>query len=315
LAPQVIAEKNGAEILRLWAASSDFTEDLRIGDDIIKANVEAYRRLRNTIRFMLANLSGFNEKERITPDKMQELEVYMLARLAELNEIVRKAYENFDFGLVNSTLFNFCTNDLSAFYFDIRKDSLYCDARNEPRRAGARTVMDYIFRCIVTWYAPILCFTMEEAWTTRFGADQSVHLNDFFAVPDFWKSPALIEKWKRIRAFRRVVTGAVEIERAAKTVGSSLEAFPTAFMNLDEWQELDKFPAQDIAITSHFATEALSKAPPGAFSLPEVPNVFVVVEKAPGKKCARCWRVLEETRADTHLCNRCTDAVASFESA
>jgi isoleucyl-tRNA synthetase len=309
LAPQVIAEKNGAEILRLWAASSDFTEDLRIGDDIIKANVEAYRRLRNTIRFMLANLSGFDESERISPDKMEQLEVYMLARLAELNEIVRKAYEAFDFGLVNSTLFNFCTNDLSAFYFDIRKDSLYCDKRDDPRRAGARTVMDYIFKCIVTWYAPILCFTMEEAWTTRFGADQSVHLNDFFVVPDSWKSAALIEKWKRIRAFRRVVTGAVEIERAAKTIGSSLEAFPTAFMNLDEWQELDKFPAQDIAITSSFAHDLLSNAPPGAFSLPEVPNVFVVVKKAPGAKCARCWRVLEETRPDTQLCNRCTDAV------
>jgi isoleucyl-tRNA synthetase len=315
LAPQVIAEKNGAEILRLWAASSDFTEDLRIGEDIIKANVEAYRRLRNTIRFMLANLVGFDEDERITPDKMQELEVYMLARLAELNEIVRKAYDNFDFGLVNSSLFNFCTNDLSAFYFDIRKDSLYCDARSEPRRAGARTVMDYIFRCIATWYAPILCFTMEEAWTTRFGVDQSVHLNDFFDVPENWKSPALIEKWKRIRAFRRVVTGAVEIERAAKTVGSSLEALPVAYLNLNEWQELDKFPAQDIAITSSFATDVLSNAPVGAFSLPEVPNVFVVVKKAPGDKCARCWRVLEETRADTHLCNRCTDAVGALEPA
>jgi isoleucyl-tRNA synthetase len=311
LAPQVIAEKNGAEILRLWAASSDFTEDLRIGQDIIKANVEAYRRLRNTVRFMLANLAGFSEKERITPDKMQELEVYMLARLAELNEIVRKAYEVFDFGLVNSTLFNFCTNDLSAFYFDIRKDSLYCDRHDEPRRAGARTVMDYIFKCIATWYAPILCFTMEEAWTTRFGADQSVHLNDFFAVPDSWKSPALIEKWKRIRAFRRVVTGAVEIERAAKTVGSSLEAFPIAYLDLNEWQELDKFPAQDIAITSSFATDKVSNAPPGAFSLPDVPNIFVVIKKALGEKCARCWRVLQETRSDTHLCNRCTDAVAA----
>ena len=127
LAPQVIAEKNGAEILRLWAASSDFTEDLRIGQDIIKANVDAYRRLRNTIRFMLANLSGFDEKERIDHDQMPELERFMLARLAELDAIVREAYAAFDFSLVNSTLFNFCTNELSAFYFDIRKDALYCD--------------------------------------------------------------------------------------------------------------------------------------------------------------------------------------------
>ena len=316
LAPQVIAEKNGAEILRLWAASSDFTEDLRIGQDIIKANVEAYRRLRNTIRFMLANLAGFDESERISADKMEQLEVYMLARLAELDQIVRKAYENFDFGLVNSTLFNFCTNDLSAFYFDIRKDALYCDSRSAPRRAGTRTVMDYIFRCIVTWYAPILCFTMEEAWTTRFGSDQSVHLNDFFKVPDHWNSPALIEKWKRIRAFRRVITGAVEIERAAKRVGSSLEACPVAYFEPMEWRELDGFPARDVAITSGFKLRPLSEAPEDAFRLAEVPNVAVVVERALGEKCARCWMVLEEVTAHphTHLCDRCTDAVAAMES-
>ncbi|MBC8036345.1 MAG: class I tRNA ligase family protein, partial [Rhizobiales bacterium] len=195
LAPQVIAEKNGAEILRLWAASSDFTEDLRIGQDIIKANVEAYRRLRNTIRFMLANLSGFDEKERIEFSKMPELERYMLSRLAELDTIVRKAYENFDFGLVNSTLFNFCTNDLSAFYFDIRKDALYCDAASSVRRRSVRTITDEIFRRIVTWFAPILCFTMEEAWTTRFGMGHSVHLNDFFPAPKEWADTALVKKW------------------------------------------------------------------------------------------------------------------------
>src|SRR3954462_6282123 len=226
LAPQVIAEKNGAEILRLWAASSDFTEDLRIGDDIIKANVEAYRRLRNTIRFMLANLSGFSEKERIDCSKMPELERYMLARLAELDAVARKAYENFDFGLVNSTLFNFCTNDLSAFYFDIRKDSLYCDAASSARRRAARTVIDEIFRRIVTWFAPILCFTMEEAWTMRFGMGESVHLNDFFAAPKEWADPELIKKWARVRELRRVVTGALELARADKVIGSSLEAAP-----------------------------------------------------------------------------------------
>jgi isoleucyl-tRNA synthetase len=215
LAPQVIAEKNGAEILRLWAASSDFTEDLRIGQDIIKANVEAYRRLRNTVRFMLANLSGFSEKERIGYAEMPELERFMLARLAELDATVRKAYENFDFGLVNSTLFNFCTNDLSAFYFDIRKDSLYCDPMGSARRRSVRTVTDEIFRRIVTWFAPILCFTMEEAWVSRFPND-SVHLNDFFVAPGEWANPDLVRKWSRIRELRRVVTGALELARADK---------------------------------------------------------------------------------------------------
>ena len=250
LAPQVIAEKNGAEILRLWAASSDFTEDLRIGDDIIKANVDAYRRLRNTIRFMLANLSGFSEKERIGYSEMPELERFMLARLAELDAIVRKAYENFDFGLVNSTLFNFCTNDLSAFYFDIRKDALYCDPAGGQRRRATRTVTDEIFRRIVTWFAPILCFTMEEAWVLRF-PDDSVHLNDFFAAPAEWANPDLVRKWSRIRELRRVVTGALEFKRAEKIIGSSLEAGAVLGVTDENDMELFRFvDLAEIAITS-----------------------------------------------------------------
>jgi len=164
LLPQTIADKNGADILRLWAASSDFTEDLRIGQDIIKSNVDAYRRLRNTIRFMLANLDGFEDGERIAPKEMPELERYILARLAELDGMVRAGYNEYDFNRVFAALFNFCTNDLSAFYFDIRKDSLYCDAKSTSRRRATRTVIDEIFRRVVTWFAPILCFTMEEAW-------------------------------------------------------------------------------------------------------------------------------------------------------
>jgi isoleucyl-tRNA synthetase len=315
VAPQVIAEKNGAEILRLWAASSDFTEDLRIGPDIIKANVDAYRRLRNTIRFMLANLDGFGEKERIAPDRMPELERYMLARLAELDGVVRQAYAGFDFGKVNSTLFNFCTNDLSAFYFDIRKDALYCDPVDAPRRRAARTVIDTIFRCVVTWYAPILCFTMEEAWTTRFGADESVHLQDFFAVPAAWTDTALVEKWKRIRELRRVVTGALELARADKTIGSSLEAAPVLNCGLQDSQLLSEESWKEIAITSGFKIvgDGLSRA----FQLPEVPGVGVEFRKAAGDKCARCWMVLEEVsrHPQTHLCNRCTQAVAALEPA
>ena len=310
VAPQVIAEKNGAEILRLWAASSDFTEDLRIGQDIIKANVESYRRLRNTIRFMLANLSGFDEAERLPPGQMPELERYMLARLAELDETVRKAYAEFDFGLVHSTLFTFLTNDLSAFYFDIRKDSLYCDPANSARRRASRTATDEIFRRIVTWYAPILCFTMEEAWTTRFGADQSVHLNDFIAVPGDWKNPDLIAKWQRIRELRRVVTGALELARADKTIGASLEAAPVLVVTDPSDKALFKtVDLAEVAITSVASIET-SASLDGLYTLAEVKGAGVKFVKASGEKCARCWRVLEETHTDTHLCNRCTDATA-----
>jgi isoleucyl-tRNA synthetase len=313
LAPQVIAEKNGAEILRLWAASSDFTEDLRIGQDIIKANVEAYRRLRNTVRFMLANLSGFSESERIEYGQMPELERFMLARLAELDAIVRKAYENFDFGLVNSTLFNFCTNDLSAFYFDIRKDALYCDPASAVRRRATRTVTDEIFRRIVTWFAPILCFTMEEAWVSRF-PDDSVHLNDFFAVPAGWANPELLAKWARIRELRRVVTGVMEIARADKTIGSSLEAAPVLYLTDPADKALfDNADLAEVSITSDAKIEMVPEIS-GLYFVPEVKNAAAKFDKASGEKCARCWRVLEEVvrHPDTHLCDRCTDAVSGL---
>ena len=311
LAPQVIAEKNGAEILRLWAANSDFTEDLRIGDDIIKANVEAYRRLRNTIRFMLANLSAFDESERIEHAKMPELERFMLARLAELDVTVRKAYEAFDFGLVNSTLFNFCTNDLSAFYFDIRKDALYCDARDSIRRRSTRTVTDEIFRRIVTWFAPILCFTMEEAWTLRFGIKESVHLNDFLPAPKTWADPDLIRKWTRIRELRRVVTGVLEVARANKDIGSSLEAAPVLYVTDPVDKALfDSVSLAEIAITSGARVEVAAEL--GDFyGVTGIAGAATKFAAATGEKCARCWMVLEEVKAPTHLCNRCTGAVAA----
>ncbi len=323
LAPQVIAEKNGADILRLWAASSDFTEDLRIGQDIIKANVEAYRRLRNTIRFMLANLAGFDEKERIGADEMPELERFMLARLAELDATVREAYAGFDFGKVNNALFNFCTNELSAFYFDIRKDSLYCDSAGDPRRRAVRTVIDEIFRRIVTWFAPILCFTMEEAWLARFpGEEESVHLQDFPATPESWAAPDLIQKWSRIRQLRRVITGALELKRADKTIGASLEAAPV--IAVTDPADLALFHTVDlaeIAITS-VATARLADegaAPGDAFTLADVKGAAVHFHKADGEKCDRCWRVLPEVAVNQqkrhkHLCDRCTGAVAALEN-
>ena len=179
VAPQKVTQQNGAEILRLWVASSDFTEDLRIGPEIIKAAVDSYRRLRNTIRFMLANLEGFDDIERIAHADMPELERFVLARLAGLDREVRQGYGEYDFTHVFTTLFNFATTDLSAFYFDIRKDVLYCDSKESFRRRAARTVIDALFTRIVTWLAPLLCFTMEEAWTTRYGMERSVHLELF----------------------------------------------------------------------------------------------------------------------------------------
>ena len=317
--PQTIAEKNGADILRLWVASSDYTEDLRIGPEIIKANVDAYRRLRNTIRFMLANLSGFDEAERIGAAEMPELERYILAKLAELDGLVRAGYAQYDFNRVFAALFNFCTNELSAFYFDIRKDALYCDAASAPRRRAARTTLDAIFRRVVTWLAPILCFTMEEAWLLRFpGEADSVHLQLFPETPAEWRAPELIEKWNRIRTLRRVVTGALEIARRDKVIGASLEAAPVLYVS--EQSDADLLGGIDVAEIAITSAAHVSRRvpPPEAFRLPEVAGVAAQFRHAEGDKCARCWMILPEVgknQAHLDLCNRCAAVIDSLGAA
>jgi len=315
--PQTIADKNGADIFRLWVASSDFTQDLRMGNDVIQANTDSYRRLRNTIRFMLANLEGFADAERVSPKEMPELERYMLARLAELDRVVRDGYGVYDFNGVFAQLFNFCTNDLSAFYFDIRKDSLYCDAKSTLRRKATRTVIDEIFRRVVTWFAPILCFTMEEAWLLRFpGEKNSVHLEVFPKTPDGWADHALVEKWNRIRALRRVVTGALEIARRDKVIGASLEAAPALYVSdAKDAQLFDTVDLAEISITSAAAVRR-EDPPADAFTLTDVPGAAAVFLPARGHKCARCWMVLPEVGTvpgHEDLCRRCSAAVDSLE--
>ncbi|HEY1630109.1 MAG TPA: class I tRNA ligase family protein, partial [Rhizomicrobium sp.] len=313
--PQTIADKNGADIFRLWVASSDFTQDMRMGSDVIQANTDAYRRLRNTIRFMLANLAGFEESERVGHDKMPELERYILARLAEIDAIVRDSYTVYDFNRVYNTVFSFCTNELSAFYFDIRKDSLYCDAAAATRRRAARTVTDVAFRHVVTWLAPILCFTMEEAWLERFSGEeakeqQSVHLQTFPEVPENWHDEALVRKWARIRELRRVVTGALEIARRDKVIGASLEARPVLFVTPEDAALLGGLDLGEIAITSD-AKVATHEPPDDAFKLPDVIGAAAVFHHAEGDKCARCWRILPEVghNKNPDLCDRCSGAI------
>jgi len=312
VAPQKVTQQNGAEILRLWVASSDFTQDLRIGPEIIKAAVDSYRRLRNTIRFMIANLEGFREIERIALPDMPELERFVLARLADLDREVRQAYGEYDFTYVFTSLFNFATTDLSAFYFDIRKDVLYCDSKESFRRRAARTVIDALFTRIVTWLAPLLCFTMEESWTTRYGMETSVHLETFPKTPEEWTNELLLEKWERVRALRRVVTGALEIARRDKVIGASLEAAPILYVEDEADARLfDEAGLAEIAITSG-ATIVRGPAPAGAFRLTDVTGVGVVFGHAQGQKCARCWMILPEVGANPKhddLCNRCAEAV------
>lgn len=318
VAPQDVIRQSGAEILRLWAMSSDYAEDLRIGPDIIKANVESYRKLRNTLRYLLGNLAHYRAELAVPYGEMPELERYMLARLAELDEIVRASYAEFDFKRVFHALLNFCVNDLSAFYFDIRKDALYCDPYDSLARRAALTVLDRLFLALTAWLAPMLCFSMEEAWLNRFPNDKgSVHLRTFPEIPTEWRDEALAERWRKVRAIRRVVTGALEIERKEGRIGSSLEAAPKVYVaDAELRQALRGVDLAEIAITSGIGLRS-REGPQGAFRLAEVPGVAVVFERAKGTKCARSWKILPEVGSDPEfpeLSPRDAAAVRQFDA-
>ena len=297
--PQDVIKQSGADILRMWVCASDYADDLRIGPEILKTTADTYRKLRNTIRWMLGSLAHFHADEAVKIEKMPELERLMLHRLAELDETVRKAYAEFDYKRIFAALSAFMTADLSAFYFDIRKDALYCDPDSSTTRKAALTVIDQLFRCTVTWLAPILCFTTEEAWLSRYGADaKSVHLEVFHEVPAAWRDDKLAEKWRKVRQVRRVVTGALEIERAQKRIGSSLEAHPIVHVsNEDLFEAVADVDLAEVCITSA-ATLAKDEGPADAFRLPDVAGVGVVPNLAEGRKCARSWKVLNTIGAD-----------------
>ena len=314
VAPQEVMKDYGADILRLWVMMSDTTEDLRIGREILKQQAELYRRLRNTLRWLLGCLDGFSEDERVAYAEMPELERYILHRLTELDTRIRRAVETYDWTGIYPEIHTFCANDLSAFYFDIRKDSLYCDRPDSPRRRAARTVLDHLHRALCTWLAPVLCFTAEEAWCARFGEETSVHLETFPDMPAEWRDEELAEKWRRVRVARSNISGMLEElrrvakpgEASEKIIGSSLQVHLTiepvgdyALLTADEWAE--------VSIVSHVT---FGKLPPRHF-----PELFPVhAEIAPGQKCARCWKVLEEVgenKKHPKLCRRCADAVES----
>ncbi|HEV7276941.1 MAG TPA: isoleucine--tRNA ligase [Devosiaceae bacterium] len=299
VAPQDIIKQYGADILRLWVASVDYSEDLRLGKETIASTVDSYRKLRNSLRWLLGNLAHFRPEDAVPQAEMPELERLILSRLASLGELVREAYAEFDYKRVVAALSNFMNIDLSAFYFDIRKDALYCDPISSLRRRAALTVLDQTFDCLTAWLAPILVFTTEEAWLERHpGDDSSVHLRLLPELPENWRDAELEQRWQKIRAVRRVVTGALEIERREKRIGSSLEAAPQVYVaDKDLLAALAGRDFADIAITS--AIEVIEgDGPADAFRLDEVPGVAVVPAPAQGRRCARSWKILPEVGND-----------------
>ncbi len=321
IAPKETCDTLGADILRLWVMNADTNEDLRIGPEILKQQSELYRRLRNTLRWLLGALDGFSDAEIVPVEAMPELERWVLHRLSELGAQIAQAVRSHEWVGVYPALHHFCAADLSAFYFDVRKDALYCDAPASLRRRAARTVLDQLHRTLTCWLAPVLVFTAEEAWTARFGEQSSVHLQLFPEIPAAWHDPALAERWLGVRAVRRLVTSAIETARRDGVVGSSLQA--SLLLTLSEteaqsfsaidWEELAIVSRADIAIDPAAASvftdasaEPAGTARAGAHAAPRI-------GVATGSKCVRCWRVLDEVGGDADhaaLCRRCAAVVA-----
>jgi isoleucyl-tRNA synthetase len=297
--PQQVIAQSGADILRLWVCAIDYADDQRLGPEILKNTIETYRKLRNTMRWMLGTLHHFKPGDEVAHAEMPELERLMLHQLAEQAAIVRKAYAEFDYKTVVASLSAFMNTELSAFYFDIRKDTLYCDPPSSPARKAALTTIDMICDAILRWFAPVLSFTCEEAWQLyRPDAEPSVHLTLFPDGLEAFRDDALAAKWETIRHIRRVVTGALEVERAAKRIGSSLEASPLVYVSDKKiFDTLFDVDLAEVSITSN-AMVTNQDPPAGAFRLNDVPGVAVVVEKAEGIKCARSWKILPTVGED-----------------
>jgi len=290
--PLKVMEEYGADIIRLWALSVDYTEDHRIGPEILKGVADQYRKLRNTFRYLLGALEGFEEAERLPVEGMPELERYVLSLLGNLDQKLRRALNDYDFPAYTRALVDFCNEDLSAFYFDIRKDSLYCDAPNHVKRLACRTVLDTLYHALVRYAAPVLVFTSEEVWSTRYPDNGSVHLLEWPEVP---AANADMAKWKKLRDLREEVTEAIEPLRREKVVRSSLEA--------------------EVAVPADCVPEG--------FSDEDLAELFITgsvtqgdkldVTKTADAKCGRCWRLLPEVEEDGALCNRCEDVVAKLD--
>jgi isoleucyl-tRNA synthetase len=287
ISPMEVCDKFGADIMRIWVASSDYWDDPSFGWNLFNANSDTYRKLRNTLRYLLGALDGFTENDRVRRADMPGLERWALHRLAELDTIVREAYNAYDFKKAFHELLNFCVVDLSAIYFDIRKDSLYCDAPSSLRRRSYRTVLSEIFDRLVTWYAPVMVFTCEEAWEQRYPGKGSVHLHQFPPTPNEWLDQTVAAKWDAIFRVRKAVTEALEVERREKRIGSSLEASvevsaPEAMVKAFEGED-----ASEVFITSGARLSATAKE-----------AIAVATSRAAGIKCARSWKYFDPKTAD-----------------
>ena len=307
--PLKVMETNGADIIRLWALSVDYTEDHRIGDEILKGVADQYRKLRNTFRYLLGALDGFSVAERVDVAAMPELERYVLALLAKLDGTLKQAVADFDFNTYVRALTDFCNEDLSAFFFDIRKDSLYCDAADDPKRMAYRTVLDTLFHALVRYAAPVLVFTAEEVWGARFPEGGSVHLLEWPEVDDDYEGTRIVT-WNNVRQIRSVVMDAIEPMRREKLVGSSLEAVvelrvkEASLVAAANSVDLSEVCIAEKVLVTGFVDDNIAET-----------RIVDFAGKTTHHKCGRCWRHLPDVAEGGALCSRCDHVVAGIDAA
>jgi len=308
ISPNEIINKYGADIIRLWTVASDYFEDIKIDENIIKSQIDSYRRIRNTLRFLIGNLKGFEDKEKTDYKNLPGLEKYILFRIWEIDTIIESSIKENNYHKIYKELLLFCSNDLSSFYFDIRKDCLYCDDKSNQKRKSCRSTLKIIFNFLTAWLAPILCFTTEEAWLSdNFNHKDSIHLRMFPKPDKKWADINFGEKWKEIINIRKVVTSAIEIKREKKIIGSSLEASVELSASNKMKDYINDMNLNDLFIVS--SAKIVDKLSGDIFSLDGINDIKVSIKKAEGSKCERCWIISKEVNNNKNLCNRCNGVV------
>ena len=289
MSPEDILKKYGADILRIWVAASDYSEDLRIDYSILDQHAESYRKIRNTFRYLLGNLNDKFEKidfEKINIKELPELEQYMLHKVFNLNVLFKKYFNDYNFHSLYKELLHFCTLDLSAFYFDIRKDTLYCDSIESKKRKSSIKFLNIIFEILLKWYAPILSFTTEEIYSLmKIGSNNSIHLEKFPVIPSNWNNKNLEAKWNELIKIRDTCNSSIEIKRASKEIGSSLEANLLINLNDKLIKIAEGVDFSELCITSSAIIKKLEKK--------DSEEIKVETKKAKGKKCPVCWKISE----------------------
>ena len=308
ISPNEIINKYGSDILRLWTVASDYFEDIKVDENIIKSQVDSYRRIRNTFRFLIGNLKDFENKEKTDYKNLPDLEKYILFRIWEIDKIIESSIKENNYHKIYKELLVFCTNDLSSFYFDIRKDCLYCDDKTNKKRKSCRSILKIIFDFLTAWFAPILCFTAEEAWLSdNFNHKESIHLRIFPKPDQKWNNKKICEQWKEIINIRKVVTSAIEIEREKKIIGSSLEASTELTVPKKIKNYLNDINLSDLFIVS--SAKIVDELSGNTFSLDGIDYTKVKVKKSDGSKCERCWVISKEVDSDKNLCKRCKSVI------